>query len=162
MAGTLTVTLDPTATLAASTTYTATIKGGAGGATDVAGTPLADVPAVAVSAHTGEPARRLPRTKVQSRFFMAERLRLSGCAVKARLCGGEDRSAHRLVGRPQLLLAGTVRAELPPAGIRVAGSFSSGQHLAASWAEVAMWTTVLPAAEIDKWVDHVTTIHGVI
>ena len=43
-AATRTVTLDPSATLAAGTTYTATIKGGSGGATDVAGSPLpADV-----------------------------------------------------------------------------------------------------------------------
>ena len=40
-AGTRTVTLDPTANLAANTTYTATVKGGASGAKDLAGNPLA-------------------------------------------------------------------------------------------------------------------------
>ncbi len=39
--GTNTVTLDPTANLAANTTYTARIKGGSGGAQDAAGNPLA-------------------------------------------------------------------------------------------------------------------------
>jgi hypothetical protein len=40
-ASTNTVILDPNVDLAASTTYTVTIRGGAGGATDVAGNPLA-------------------------------------------------------------------------------------------------------------------------
>jgi len=59
-------------------------------------------------------------------------------------------------------VSGTVRNELPPAGIRVAGHFSSGQFIAASWSELALWNRVLTQVEIEQWVDAMHGLHPAI
>jgi hypothetical protein len=59
-------------------------------------------------------------------------------------------------------VSGTIRNELPPAGIRVAGHFSSGQFIAASWSELALWNRVLTQVEIEQWVDAMHSLHPAI
>jgi len=47
-----------------------------------------------------------------------------------------------------------IGTEAPPAGLRVAGNFSSGNHLAASIAEIDLWTTVLTASQSNDFDDY--------
>lgn len=59
-------------------------------------------------------------------------------------------------------VAGTIRDELPPAGLRVAGHFSAGGFIAASYAEIALWNRVLTLTEIEQWVDAMHSLYPAI